>query len=133
VALATAQKPPAPAQFERIAALSLGALLLVGMLTYLRMLQRNAVTDEFKATLRAIRDRYVAQAGGSGGSDYGVPVQRRKPAKWLRGGYAETVGTANGVLLLALLVLRGAHPLLALLLGAALAADLWRLAVLRRT
>lgn len=80
-------------------------LLVFGILTYLRMIQRNHVTDEYKRTLKYIRKRCVSLCE-SKLDLYEVP-QRNKTgwSKWLRGGYAETVGAINSIMLGVLLFL----------------------------
>jgi len=74
------------------------ALFSFGFLTYLRMLQRNRVTDEFKETLRFIR-RHLLNINGA---DMQYEVPRRlvpRNRNWVRGGLAETVGVMTAVLL----------------------------------
>ena len=77
------------------------ALFSFGFLTYLRMLQRNRVTDEFKETLRFIR-RHLLNINGAD-MQYEVPL-RPEPTKrdWVRrvsGGLAQMVGAMDAALL----------------------------------
>ena len=75
------------------------ALLVFGILTYLRMIQRNHVTDEYKQTLKYIRKRCVSHCKPK--LDYYEVPRRNKTlwSKWLKGGYAETVAAINSILL----------------------------------
>lgn len=75
------------------------ALLIFGILTYFRMIQRNHVTDEYKKTLKYIRKRCVSLCDPDIGY-YKVPRGNKTwLSKWLKGGYAETVGAINSILL----------------------------------
>src|ERR1043166_1938416 len=80
-------------QFPTIVAYSCAGLLIVGLMSYLRILHRNHVSDEYKKTGQFIRERYAALCGGL--EDYEVPVEHKgnrlqKIRKdWFKGGYAE--------------------------------------------
>jgi len=93
-----ALEPPLPA----IITGALFVLLLIGVMTYLRMLQRNHVTDEYQATLKKLRSYYSALCPQLAG--YQVPVVRKNVrSTYFKGGYAETVGVINAVLLVGVL------------------------------
>jgi hypothetical protein len=104
VSLATRQGGFDDQTFRAVFGAGMGALLVVGMLTYARMLQRNRVTDEHKQTLKYIRVTFVDLCPELAAAGYAVPRgYRGKTSRWLRGGYMETVGTMNGLLLFAIL------------------------------
>jgi hypothetical protein len=103
VALMTANSRPEADAFKGIAADALLVLLVMGFLTWLRMLRRNVVTDEHKRTLGKIRATYAALCPGLVG--YEVPV-KQKAILWSCG-YAETVGVVEGMLSVAFLQVRG--------------------------
>jgi putative (di)nucleoside polyphosphate hydrolase len=89
--------------FQATARAGLGALLILGLLGFLRMLHRNRVTDQYKDTLGSIRRVYADHCAGL--AEYAVPTSARLGRRWLRGGYAETFAVMSGMLLVALLVL----------------------------
>jgi hypothetical protein len=104
VSLATRQGGFDDQTFRAVFGAGMGALLVVGMLTYARMLQRNRVTDEHKQTLKYIRGTFVALCPDLASAGYSVPRCRStRSSRWLRGGYVETVGAMNGLLLFAIL------------------------------
>lgn len=88
-------------------------LVIFGLLTYLRLLQRDRVTDELHATLRYIRNRLAdLKPDGSDPADvepavlhYAVPLRipKKHRLRWLKGGLAQMAGVMTGGLL-ALLV-----------------------------
>jgi putative (di)nucleoside polyphosphate hydrolase len=75
-------------------------LVVIGFLTYLRMLQRNRTTDEHKATLGYLRRQYARLCPELEAAHYRVPVMSASSnlSKWARGGYAETIGLIEGLL-----------------------------------
>lgn len=89
--------------FQASARAGLGALLILGLLAFLRMLHRNRVTDQYKDTLASIRRVYAEHCAGL--ASYAVPASAPLGRRWLRGGYAETFAVMSGMLLIALLVL----------------------------
>ena len=89
--------------FQGTARAGLGALLVLGLLGFLRMLHRDRVTDQYKDTLGSIRQLYAARCAGL--ASYAVPASAPLGRRWLRGGYAETFAVMSGMLLVALLVL----------------------------
>ena len=95
VTLYASQHAPTGTVLEQIRNGVLIALAGFGTLTYLRMLQRNRVTDEYKRTLTYIRKRLVAIDRSM--RNYRVP-QRDKRGLF-RGGLAETVGAVNAIIL----------------------------------
>ena len=107
---------------------ALAGLLLLGVLTYLRLLHRNRVTDQYQRTLKHIRGKLLDLNQPSTGYDVPQPLDARR-WKWFRGGLAETVGAIEAVLLCALLVFNsiglcwaGAISLLILIVAWVLAA-----------
>ena len=98
VALITSDYIPSPEVMSNLEGAVLLVLLVFGLLTYLRMVQRNHVTDEYQLTLNYIRKRFVSLCPEL--DSYEVP-QRHKTwwSKWLKGGYAETIGSINSILL----------------------------------
>jgi hypothetical protein len=77
-------------ELSLIGSAALAVLLVLGLLSYLRMLQRNAVSDEYKETMHEIRRRYALLCPSLAG--YRVPPERKRSwrERWFRGGYAET-------------------------------------------
>jgi catechol 2,3-dioxygenase-like lactoylglutathione lyase family enzyme len=131
--------PQFAAAFQALAVTAVSVLLAVSVLTYLRMLQRNAVTDGYKDTLRYVRETYVALASPDAVREY-KPVPRPRPRdrsrvfreKWLRAGYAETTGAIVGALYgLLLWLLASSQPLVAVLSGICVATIFWQQAATR--
>ncbi|MFN2441772.1 MAG: NUDIX domain-containing protein [Thermoanaerobaculia bacterium] len=121
VALHTATERPLRADLDLVTASALLALIVFAVLGYFRMLQRNRVTDQYKKTLREIRDAYLRAVGSE--IAYHVPWtasdRRRLP---FRGGYAETFGILIGVLVgLFLSMFWPRDPLIGGVTGAAIA------------
>jgi putative (di)nucleoside polyphosphate hydrolase len=101
VALATTDVGPTPDVTIRVSRAAVAFLLVVGILTYLRLLQRNRVTDEYQRTMQYIR-RHLS-VGVPELATYAVPVSaatRRSSRYWnlLKAGYAPTVAVINGIL-----------------------------------
>lgn len=89
---------------ETICQYGVAGLLLFGLVTFMRTLQRNRVTEEYKQTLDEIRRR-LAEGSLTG---YRVPVE--VGGGWVKsfgGGYAQTLALTNGACAGALLRLRG--------------------------
>jgi putative (di)nucleoside polyphosphate hydrolase len=129
VAFATNSSPFATAYLTQVLRWSLVGLLLFGLLTYLRMLQRNRVTDEYKRTLNYIRTVYKSAAGEALLPTYSVPrTIHSRATEWLRAGYGETLAVLNGLLTIGLLLAWQRTPLIAAGLGLALGAVLWKMA-----
>jgi hypothetical protein len=131
VALASSSSPVAKSLLWPTTQWSLGILLVLGVLSYLRMLHRNRVTDDYQQTLKKIRDTFKTQCAAALG-DYGVPVRSNdRLRKWLKGGYAETIGVMDGFLLAGLLWCRGLSRGLAITIGVLFSAALWIMACVR--
>jgi ADP-ribose pyrophosphatase YjhB (NUDIX family) len=124
-ALAAAGNGPGDALFANVASASAVLLLLVGVLNYLRMLQRNAVRDQLDATQDDIRRTCVALCPDLVVYEIRTSAPSRLPT-WLRGGYAETFAAFDGLLSgLLLVTLVGLHLGLAALVGVTVTAVLW--------
>jgi len=103
VALHTAKEKPATDSLIAITNGALTGILALGILTYLRMLHRNRVTDQYQRTLKHIRNKLLSF--GPPSTAYGVPQPLSAGGwKWFRGGLAETVGTMNALLLFGILI-----------------------------
>jgi hypothetical protein len=133
VALHTQEKPALSGVARlQITEGALAGLLILGMMTFIRMLHRNRVTDEYKKTLTYIRGKLAGLNPPVG--HYHVPValqhnDRRK--KWLRGGLAETVGAMEGALLYAYLTLFSVPPAVSVPAGLAVLFTCWWIAAHR--
>jgi len=98
VTLATKQGALSDAQIAWTAFAACLALLAVGILTFLRMLRRNAVTDEYKHALDEIRDRFRRLDGSALLEGYEPFIPAGRAHRRLgRGGLAELVGVVNSV------------------------------------
>lgn len=106
------------------------ALLVLGLLTYMRMLQRNRVTDQYQRTLKYIRQKL---ADLNHLPEYKVPQPLDTGIrKWFRGGLAETVGAIDSVLLCTLLIINAVNVWLAGAVGLLSLAIFWGLAAPRK-
>jgi putative (di)nucleoside polyphosphate hydrolase len=126
VALAASGTELGDELFDTTATAGMVVLLVIGLLTYLRMIQRNRVRDEYQRTLAYIRLTYRALCPEL--ATYEVPHTERRYRfpTWLRGGYAETFAAIDGLLLAVLLVLTvDLHVAAATGVGAVLTAALW--------
>lgn len=132
VALVTSANSPPPEMMKDIEGIVLFALLIFGLLTYLRMVQRNHVTDEYQRTLTYIRDRFVSLCPEI--DSYKVPVTHTTLwSKWLKGGYAETIGVINSLLLAGFLIrFYQANPVVVFFLSILLLMLQWIRATKRR-
>ena len=80
-------------------------LLTFGLLTYARMLHRNAVSDNYKALSDYIWDTSLALCQVLQDKSYKLDWKPKTgPSKWARAGYADVIGVLNGALLFGLLV-----------------------------
>ena len=133
VALATSERAPEEEGLRKIAGGAAAALLVIGLLSYLRMIRRNLVTDGYLKTLKRIRESYKEMCPAL--DRYQVPLTIASPAQnWPRGGYAETVAVLNGFLVAALSWLFLRTPLSwAACAGVLSAAALWAGAAHART
>lgn len=115
---------------------ALGGLFVFGLMTYLRLLQKNRVTDEHHATLRYIRKKLAGLDPAAGA--YEVPQQPPRTVRWLKGGLAEMTGLMTAGLF-GLLVYsfvgrvppRPLHVIFAIGAGSVLAAVLFYFAIRR--
>ena len=80
---------------RQIATGALSATLLFGLMTFLRILQRNRVTDEFKDILDYLRNQLRGKSSDLSG--YKLPFRSHK--RLLKGGLAETVALMNSIIL----------------------------------
>lgn len=96
VALATRSGEALPdANIRNISIGVLSAMLLLGLVTFLRIMQRNRVTDEFKDILDYLRGQIKHRSESLG--DYKLPF--RPSRRWLKGGLAETVALMNSIII----------------------------------
>ena len=81
--------------FLIITTVALLSLIVIGLITFLRMVKRNCVTDEYKAAMDYIRQSYMRPAG-----DEYAPVRKIKtPGKPKIGGLSSFVAVINGIIL----------------------------------
>ena len=139
IALATADKYPQP-WFPVVGIGSLAGLVAFGILTYLRMIHRNQVTDHLKGMIDEVWSYAKANCEDLKDSPYDLKWAARRRRKLLTGGYVETVATINGMLVIALVAMlaneivgcgRTTAVLIAVPIGVALTVLLWIPAILR--
>jgi putative (di)nucleoside polyphosphate hydrolase len=80
---------------RQIATGALSAVLLLGIITYLRILQRNRVSDEFKGILDYLRAQLKSKSTDLTG--YKLPFRSHK--RLLKGGLAETIALMNSIII----------------------------------
>jgi 8-oxo-dGTP pyrophosphatase MutT (NUDIX family) len=96
VAVRTAKADIAPEEVRQIASAALIGAATFGLATFFRIMQRDRVTDEYKAILRYLREQLRRR--GTSLDEYDLPF--RAPRHWLlRGGLAVTVALMNSFLL----------------------------------
>lgn len=90
-------------ELKSITNVALMTLLVLGIMTYLRMLHRNRDSDQYQRTLKHIREKLLAINPMI--EEYRVP-QPLVPGTWkhFRGGLAETVGATVATLVCSLLL-----------------------------
>jgi putative (di)nucleoside polyphosphate hydrolase len=89
-------------EVRSVATAALAGVLIFGVATFLRILQRNQVTDEYKRILRYLREEMRKRAGDL--QEYALPFGRQR--HWLlRGGLAVTVALMNSFLVASLATL----------------------------
>ena len=86
---------------RQIATGALVATLLFGLITFLRILHRNRVTDEYKGILDYLREQLRSKSTDL--TEYKLPFRSHK--RLLKGGLAETVALMNSIILGAILAL----------------------------
>jgi len=102
VALRTSTLQPSELGMRQITSAALAGVVIFGLATFLRMLQRDRVTDEYKAILRYLREQLRRRTTGL--DEYDLPF--RAPRHWLfRGGLAVTVALMNSFVLTVLTAL----------------------------
>lgn len=110
---------------------TISMLLVFGLMTYLRMLQRNRITDDYKHTLKYIRKKLLDLNPSF--TEYSVPHHNDIGIwKWFRGGFAETVGAMCAFLVLGLLILNSVTLCLAIIVGMLVLITTWVLAITRK-
>ncbi len=91
-----------PGGMRQITAAALSGAAIFGLATFLRMLQRDRVTDEYKAILRYLREQLRRRATSL--DEYDLPFGSSR--HWLlRGGLAITVALMNSFVLTVLTAL----------------------------
>jgi hypothetical protein len=78
---------------------ALWSLFGIGVLTYLRLLLRNRVAEEYRKTLDYIRKQLVKINSDARFENYEVPDKANTSPWALKGGLAGTVGALNAALL----------------------------------
>lgn len=96
VALMTNKTELTEIEVLQIASAALSATFLFGVITFLRMLKRNRVTDEYKGILRYLREQLKKRSPNL--HEYQLPFHPRQK-RILGGGLAETVAVINSVIL----------------------------------
>lgn len=119
----------------QVAQWALLALLIFGLLTYVRLRHRNTVTDDLKTMGDRLRNRAVALCPELDPYDDSLRwPKRRGLSKIMRAGYAEVIGIIDGALLYALIrVTFEDCEVFATLAGVSLAVGLWQYAMARGT
>lgn len=109
-------------------------LLAFGLLTYARMLHRNAVSDNFKEVADYIWATSLAFCGVLQAKKYKLEWKpKRGSSKWVRAGYADVIGAFNGALLSGLLIFQfKSDTTLAVASGVVLATLSWIPSVMRK-
>lgn len=131
VALHTSERKPDADTLRHITNGALAGLFILGVLTYLRMLHRNRVTDQYQRTLKHIRGKLLALNQPL--TEYDVPQSLGAGKwKWFRGGLAETVGAIDAVLLCSLLILNSVGIFKAGAIGLLCLFTAWLLAAPRK-
>jgi putative (di)nucleoside polyphosphate hydrolase len=102
VALRTSTLQIPALEMRHITLTALSGTAIFGLATFLRMLQRDRVTDEYKAILRYLREQLRRRATNL--DEYDLPYGSRR--HWLlRGGLAVTVALMNSFVLAVLTAL----------------------------
>ena len=103
VSLLTSQHKDLQAYRQTIAIGVLAGLFVLGLVTLLRMLQRDRVTNEYKNCMDYIRERFRHAVPDL--AEYELPFQRSW-IWWARGGLAEMVAAINALVIACLVAVR---------------------------
>ncbi len=121
VALATSDfASKAPQEARYLASGALAGVLVVGLVTYLRVLRRNEVTDEYVDVIKYIRKRF--HEASMFDEEYKLPLDAKERSAW-RGGLSTMVAAINSLILaylVAILIWPGTWVLAAAVFGFAL-------------
>jgi putative (di)nucleoside polyphosphate hydrolase len=99
-----------PGLVAGVTSMALAGLLVVGLATYLRILKRNDVTDEYIDVLKYLRKSYVdLEKPGSPEICYRLPLST-KPRSVLSGGQTTMVAAINCVVIACALAIAWPHP-----------------------
>ena len=102
VALITSGAQISEDSIRLIATAALFGAFLLGLVTFLRMLQRDRVTDEYKAILRYLREHLRSRSTSL--KEYELPF-RSHGRWWLKGGLAITLAMMNSFILAVIVTL----------------------------
>ncbi len=86
-----------PFQFKSIVSFALLGVLIFGIFTYLRMIKRDKVTEEYKRIIKHLRQQ-IWSATSEDASKYSLPFNPN-PKRILKGGLVETVSVMNSLLI----------------------------------
>lgn len=122
------------AAFSEIAKWALGSLLVFGVLTYLRMLHRNALADRYKTMSDDIWETALDLCPDLKAKPYKLDWPAKKGlSKWARAGYTESIGVINGALFGAVVKFAlDQNTGTAILAGGAAAALFWVPSIMRK-
>jgi putative (di)nucleoside polyphosphate hydrolase len=84
------------ADMRQAATVALSGTFLFGLVTFMRIVQRNRVTDEYKKIIRYVREQMRRRSSSL--PEYDLPFQS-SGRRLFRGGLAETVAVMNGIIL----------------------------------
>ena len=122
------------ADFTKITNWAILALLVFGLLTYIRMLQRNATSDGYKMMSDEIWDVGLQLCPELNEISYKLNWGTKTGlSKWARAGLAETIGVINGALFGAYLAYAFKTPItVAVVAGVIAAAIPWWISTRRQ-
>ncbi len=83
------------ADIRQIATAALSGTLLFGLVTFMRMLHRNRVTDEYRGIVDYLRKQLKERSSTL--AEYKIPLESHK--RLLRGGLAETIALMNSMVI----------------------------------
>lgn len=96
-----------PGRALELAAAVLAGLFVLGLVTYLRICRRNEVTDQYKKTLKYLRNRFRELAQFEG--EYDLPLGDKGRSLW-DGGLVTMVAAINNLILAYLAAIIALHP-----------------------